>query len=204
MRDAVAHQTAVDLQLALALAKAAADAAARLLAHQVAPHAPQARQHILQLCQLHLQAPLVRGGVLAKDVQDECRAVDDLDGLSHDPLEVRLLGGCQFVIEYHHVNVKGPHHAHELLHLATADEGTRHGLLKPLSELSDHDGTVRHRQATQLRHRVPEGPYRVTKVDAHQERTLRRRRRRSELESSHASPFHRMVGPCHRGRIRMP
>ena len=90
-RDAVAHDAPVDLELTLALAEPAADATARLLAHEVAPHAPQPREQVLELSELHLEPALVRRRMRAEDVEDEGRAVDDLDALPHHLLKVRLL-----------------------------------------------------------------------------------------------------------------
>ena len=57
----------------------------------MAPHATQTREHILELCELHLKPSLARARVLAKDVEDECRAVDDLGWLLERTLQIGLL-----------------------------------------------------------------------------------------------------------------
>ena len=74
--DLVPHQATVNLKLALALTKAAADSTPGLLADEVAPHAPKARQDVLELRKLHLQASLARPSMNAKDVEDERGSVD--------------------------------------------------------------------------------------------------------------------------------
>ncbi len=121
-RDARTDESPVYLELALALAEAAPDPASGLLAHQVAPHAAQARQYVLELGELDLEAALVRLGVHAKDVEDEGRAVDDLDGLADEALEVCLLRGRELVVEYDHVCIEGMDGRDEFLDLALADE----------------------------------------------------------------------------------
>ena len=85
--DLVSHQATVNLKLALALAKAAANSTPGLLADEVAPHAPKARQDILELRKLHLQASLSRPSMDPKDVEDERGSVNDLDRLANDTLE---------------------------------------------------------------------------------------------------------------------
>lgn len=89
--DAVANKTAVDLKLAFALAKARANAAARPVLGKVRPHAAQTRVKVLQLGHLHLQLALMGLGMQAEDVEDKCRAVDDLILHPQDALDVCLL-----------------------------------------------------------------------------------------------------------------
>jgi hypothetical protein len=55
-------------------------AAAAAEALEVLPHAPHARQVVLELRQLDLELALGRDGVLREDVEDELRAVDDARG----------------------------------------------------------------------------------------------------------------------------
>ena len=89
--DAVANKTAVDLELAFALAKTRANATARPVLGKVGPHAAQARVEVLQLSHLHLQLALMGLGMQAEDVEDERRAVDDLVLHPQDALDVCLL-----------------------------------------------------------------------------------------------------------------
>ena len=98
-RDALAHHATVDLQLALALAEARADATSHAIGRQMRPHAAQTRVEVLVLGQAHLQPPLLGSGVEGEDVQDERRAIDHLHGFVHYLLEVRLLRRCQLVVE---------------------------------------------------------------------------------------------------------
>ena len=86
--DALADDAPVGLQLRLAGAPGA-DAAAG--AREVRPQARQARQLVLELGELDLEAALVRLGVLGEDVQDEAAAVEDLD--REELLERALLVG---------------------------------------------------------------------------------------------------------------
>ena len=120
--DALAHHAAVHFQLAFAFAEARADAAAHAVGRQMRPHAAQARQQVLVLGQPHLQAAFLAGGVQCEDVQDECRAVDDLHVAPDGLLEVRLLRGSELVVEHHQVGrVRADEFGH-LLGLAGADE----------------------------------------------------------------------------------
>ena len=170
--DAVPHDAAVHLELALALAESAADAAPRLLAHEVTPHAAKARKKVLKLGELNLKTPLARGGVTAEDVEDECRAVDDLDRVAKGLLEVGLLGGRKLVVEHDYVDVHAPDDAHELLDLARAHEGLRNGRIEALSLAGDHDGVGRVDEARELVERVLEQPVALAGVDADDECAL--------------------------------
>src|SRR5258706_355953 len=69
-------EPAVGLQLALA-GSAGADPAAR--PRQVRPQPSEARQLVLELGQLDLEAALVGLGMEGKDVEDQPAAIDDLD-----------------------------------------------------------------------------------------------------------------------------
>ena len=75
----MADELAVRLDLRLA-GPARADPAAEPL--QMAPLARQARQEVLGLGQLHLEGPFPAPGVAREDIEDQRRAVDDLDVLT--------------------------------------------------------------------------------------------------------------------------
>ena len=113
----------VRLQLGLAGALGADGplAAGARLALQVGPHAGQARQQILILSQLHLEAALLGPGPLGENVQDQGAPVQDLDPqqLGQHP----HLGGGQVVVEDHHGGAGILAVELGLRHLALADEG---------------------------------------------------------------------------------
>ena len=116
--DSLAHAAPVDLELGLARA-ARADAAR--LALEVLPQAGEARQHVLELGELDLEAGLAGARAARKDVEDQLGAVDDLD--PDQLLEIPHLGGGEVVVEDDHVGVGLADPALELLELAAADEG---------------------------------------------------------------------------------
>ena len=84
----------------------------------MAPHAAQTRVDVLQLCELHLQAPFARRGVAAEDVEDKSRTVDDLHVMAHRALEVGLLRGAKLVVKDHDVGFERLDGAYELFYLA--------------------------------------------------------------------------------------
>ena len=180
--DLVPHQATVNLKLALALAKAAADSTPGLLADEVAPHAPKARQDVLELRKLHLQASLARPSMNAKDVEDERGSVDDLDRLANDALEVGLLGGGELLIKDDDVRIHVADVAHQLLDLALANERLRHGSVEPLAHGEDHLGPVSLRKARKLCERFLARPVGPAEVDAHKNCALGHRRRADGLE----------------------
>ena len=95
------HQApAVDLELGLAGAPGAD--AARLLGQGQTP-APEPRQPVAQLGQLHLGLAFLGAGVLGEDVEDHGGAVDG--GAAQDLLQVAGLGRGQLVVEDHGVGV---------------------------------------------------------------------------------------------------
>ena len=108
------HRVEIDLQLVdapLNLAPigfelrfagpARADAAAKLR-HGFAS-AGEARQHVFELRQLHLQLALARSGMAGKDVEDELRAVEH--AAWQRSLQVAQLRRAQVVIEEHQVGI---------------------------------------------------------------------------------------------------
>jgi hypothetical protein len=92
--DAPGNLPPVGFELSFARA-AGADAAAQLRHFHAAPGQP--RQHVLQLCQLHLQLAFARARVAGKNVEDELGSVDHpkLD----DFFNIALLRGTEVVIE---------------------------------------------------------------------------------------------------------
>jgi hypothetical protein len=86
LRDPGPDDPAVGLELALA-GSAGADAA--LGSRKVGPQLGEARELVLELGQLDLQATLVGLGVEREDVEDQPAAIDDLD--VEQPFERALL-----------------------------------------------------------------------------------------------------------------
>ena len=89
----------------------------------------------------------------AKDVENERRAVDDLDRVAKHLLEVRLLRGGELVIKHDDVDVHPPHDVRKLPRLSRAHERLGHRRVKPL-RLPCHDNAVRRlHEARKLVHR---------------------------------------------------
>ena len=132
--DPLLGQAAIDLQLLLA--GAAQTHAALRLAREVRPHPLQARHLVFQLGQLDRQAGLVRLGAAGEDVEDQLRAVEDLQAGGF--LKIAGLAGAEIVIEKDHVGHFGVGQGGQLLHLSLAQVGCRIGRLAMLSELA-HD-----------------------------------------------------------------
>ena len=141
--DALAHEPAVDFQLAFAFTETAAHAAAHSVAGQVGPHAAQAWKQVLVLGQAHLQAAFARVGVQGEDVEDEGRPVYDLHVAVDAFLQVRLLRGRKLVVEYHDVGPERPAQVGKLLGLARTDEGGRVGRGELLGDTCDGLGARR-------------------------------------------------------------
>ena len=114
--DPVADDPPVGLELALAGAPRADPAPGP---RQVRPEPGQARQLVLELGQLDLEAALVGPGVLGEDVEDQPAAVDDLD--VEEPLERLLLAGRELVVGDEEVEAGLALGRDELLGLALAD-----------------------------------------------------------------------------------
>jgi len=100
------------------------------------------------LGQLYLEEPLAGASVLGKDIEDESRAVQDLDieGL----LQVALLGGGEFVIEYHGGKPQFVAPRGDLHDLAAADVSRRVRAVQPLHCAANDLGASGPRQEGQL------------------------------------------------------
>ena len=118
--DPVADDPPVGLELALARAPGA-DAA--LGPREVGPEPRQARQLVLELGELDLEAALVGPGVLGEDVEDQPAAVDDLD--LDQLLERLLLRRRQLVVGDEQVEAGLGLGVEQLLGLALADVPVR-------------------------------------------------------------------------------
>src|SRR5690606_29886893 len=128
-----------------------AGAAAGLAAHGLTP-AAQTRQEVLQLRELDLGLALGALGVLREDVEDQRRAVDDLDvdGL----LQGDQLAGRELAVADHRVGAERLDDVLELADLAGADEGARVGPNAALDEAVDDLGPGGLGQRGELGHGV--------------------------------------------------
>jgi hypothetical protein len=117
-RYPVAGLAAVDLDLRLA--RSPRPDASRLAA-EVLPEASEPRQRVVELRDLHLYPRLPRARAPGEYVEDELRAVDDVD--FEDFLDVARLRGSEVVVEYDEVRAAVVNLPGELVDLALADEG---------------------------------------------------------------------------------
>ena len=101
VRDAVARQAAVGLDLRLAGAPGADPATEPL---EVGPQAPHPREVVLELGQLHLELALGAVGVVGEDVEDHRRPVDHRH--AETLLEVALLPRNELVVAGDEVRVR--------------------------------------------------------------------------------------------------
>ena len=120
---------------AAADALAAGDPAAGL-AGQVAAPAAQTLLHVGQLGQLDLGLALLALRVLGEDVEDQRRAVDDLD--LQLVLEVAQLARRELAVEDHGVGTGRPHDLAEALDLAAPDVRRGVGLVAALVDRVEH------------------------------------------------------------------
>src|SRR6185437_10723429 len=92
--DSAVDQSAVGLELRLA-GSPHADAAAKFL--EVGPHSSEARQHVLELRELHLHLGLARSRARREDIEDELGAVHH--AAADRVLDVLALRRRQLVVE---------------------------------------------------------------------------------------------------------
>ncbi|GMA93547.1 hypothetical protein GCM10025881_03710 [Pseudolysinimonas kribbensis] len=114
--------------------------AARLARHRLAP-AAQSRQQVLELRELDLGLALAALGVLAEDVEDHGRAVDDLD--LHSVFERAPLARGQFGVGHDGVRPERRDDAGEFLDLAAAEVGRGVRVRSALQQAVEHDGARR-------------------------------------------------------------
>ncbi|MPM77676.1 hypothetical protein SDC9_124684 [bioreactor metagenome] len=91
------------------------------MAREHLAHAEQARQSILQLCQLNLQFTLTGLRPLRKNVEDQHRAVDDRQ--PQHQLQISKLDGGQLVVKHEDIRLARGGKQCELFRLAAADIG---------------------------------------------------------------------------------
>jgi hypothetical protein len=98
----------------------------------VLPHAPHARQVVLELRELDLELALGAPGVLGEDVEDQLRPVDDPRG--ERVLELALLSRGEVVVDEERLGTRLLERARELGQLPLADVGP---LIRPGALLED-------------------------------------------------------------------
>ncbi len=98
-----------------------------LLAIKVGPPADQAGLGMSELCQLHLQLPLVGSGTVREDVQDQLGTREH--PAAQIALEVALLPGVEFVVDDEQIGFVRSEHLGELGDFAGADEPLRVGVV---------------------------------------------------------------------------
>ena len=142
------------------------------LPREVRPHPLQSRHLVFQLGQFDRQAGLVRLGAAGEDVEDQLRAVEDLQPRGF--FEIAGLAGAEIVVEEDHVGHLGVGQGGQFLHLSLAQVGCRIGRFAALRELA-HDAACRRlRQDLPV---LPAGPVRGRgrrEKDAHEDGRLAR------------------------------
>ena len=63
----------------------------------------------------------------AKDIQDQCRTINNLYRLAHGFLQIGLLRGCQVVVKDNNIGIHAMNQAAKLLYLTGADKRFRIG-----------------------------------------------------------------------------
>ena len=99
------------------------------------PHAPHARQVVLELRELDLELSLGRHRVLGEDVEDQLRAVDD--ARVERVLERPLLRRVELVVDEQHLGARLLVLALQLFELALSDVRPTVGPAAVLDELAD-------------------------------------------------------------------
>src|SRR5690606_16582061 len=107
-------------------------------AHRIAPTA-QARQQVFELGELDLSLALAALGVLAEDIEDDGRPVDDLD--LHDVFERAPLARSELGIGDHCVCAGCGDEILELLRFASTEVGGRIWVRTTLQHPVEHDST---------------------------------------------------------------
>ncbi len=144
-RDSRAGEAAVCLELRFARAARPHPAAEPL---EVLPHAPHAREVVLELRELDLELSLRATGMLREDVEDQLRAVDDAS--AECVLERPLLRRAQLVVGDEHLGRSSSVGLLQLAELPLAQERSRVGMASVLHDLADGHGTRRTSELAKL------------------------------------------------------
>ena len=169
--DALADDLAVALELRLAGA-ARADATAE--ARELLALAGEARQPVLELRELYLDATLPRARVAREDVEDHRRPIDDPHAA--ELLERTLLRRLELVVAHHELGAEARDLAGDLLRLALADPAVRIRRAPLLQHPPDRDRVGRRDERRELLERVLAVEARARKLEPHEVRALGWRR----------------------------
>jgi hypothetical protein len=154
-RDATIDLAAIRFQLCFT-GTTHADAACRptgaptCLAHEMGPHARQARQPILQLRKLHLQLAFPRLCVLGKDIEDQGGAIDDFYVFAKQIFQFALLPRQQFLIKDNDRRLQFVKQYLDFFELTRPDQGFRMRAVQALQDLPDNFQTGRIGQKREL------------------------------------------------------
>ncbi len=148
MIDAPLNLAAVGFELRFT-GSAGADAAAELR-HGFAP-AREPRQHVFELCQLHLQLAFAGARMARKNVEDQLRAVQHAAWQSG--LKVAQLRRREVVIEQHQVRFGRSGDSGNLFHFPGSDKRRRIGPWTPLEQFSRDFGACAGDKLAKLRQR---------------------------------------------------
>lgn len=99
----------------------------------------EARQEVIELCELYLQLSFASTGTGSEEVEDELGAIQNFK--LKFPFEIALLGGRQFAIEENCVGGKSSGESGDLSNLAFADQGCPIGMVANLNEVTGNGGT---------------------------------------------------------------
>ena len=144
--DALLQQAAIGFQLRLTGAAQADGTAA--LALQVGPAADQARGHVAQLRQFHLQLAFVAARALGEDVQDQAGAVQH--AALQEFLQIAFLAGREREVDQHQVGAGRVGGRLHFLQLAAADQRGGIGTVDARGQQRGDAGAGRARQVAEF------------------------------------------------------
>lgn len=121
----------------------------------------------------------------AKDIQNQCRTVNNLDRFAHGFLKIGLLRGRQVVVEDNNIRIHAMHQAAQLLDLARTDKRFGIGFNQALRQACHALGSSSVSQALELVERTVERPDVIAPLNTNQDGALRFRRRRDQRKTSH-------------------
>ena len=121
----------------------------------------------------------------AKDIQNQCRTVNNLDRFAHSFLKIGLLRGRQVIVEDNNIRIHAMHQTAQLLDLSGADKRFGIGLDQALRQTCHALGSSSVSQALELVERTVERPGVIAPLNTNQDGALGFRRRGDQRETSH-------------------
>ncbi len=150
-------------------AVARAHLATGLAGHRLTP-TTKTREQVFELGEFHLGFALTALGMLAENIEDDGRAVDDLD--LHDILERTALARGELAVDYHGVCAGCRDDIPEFDRLALAEIGTRIGIRASLHQTVENDGARGFGESGEFTHRILGVGRIALAVDADEHHTL--------------------------------